>query len=100
MVAPQSVPKVFWNDDSQTGRVRLSWCLMIRKLAYANSFHAVMKPNSEVAISPGASRGRATRRKAPVRVQPSTCAASSSSGGMVAMKPRSTTIENGSVTMK
>lgn len=33
MVAPQSVPKVFWKDDSQTGSVRLSCCLMIRKLA-------------------------------------------------------------------
>lgn len=97
---PQSVPKVFWKDDSQTGRVRLSCCLMIRKLAYANSFQAVMNPKSEVAIRPGASRGSATRRKASVRVQPSTCAASSSSGGMVAMKPRSTTIVNGSVIMK
>ncbi|CAM5465373.1 hypothetical protein SGLAM104S_03232 [Streptomyces glaucescens] len=33
MVAPQSVPKVFWKEESQTGRVRMSWFLMMRKLA-------------------------------------------------------------------
>ncbi|CAM5461912.1 hypothetical protein SVIOM342S_09418 [Streptomyces violaceorubidus] len=65
-----------------------------------NSFQAVMKPNSEVAMSPGASSGNATLRNAPARVQPSTCAASSSSRGMPAMKPRSTTTVNGSVIMK
>lgn len=59
-----------------------------------------MNPKSEVAIRPGASSGSATRTKAPVRVQPSTWAASSSSGGMVARNPRSTTIVNGSVIMK
>lgn len=59
-----------------------------------------MKPNSDAAMSPGASSGIATRRNAPVRVQPSTCAASSSSGGIVPMKPRSTTTVNGSVIMK
>ncbi|CAM5465333.1 hypothetical protein SGLAM104S_03231 [Streptomyces glaucescens] len=59
-----------------------------------------MKPKSEVAIRPGASSGNATRRNAPSRAQPSTCAASSSSGGMVAMKPRSTMTVKGRVTMK
>ena len=55
---------------------------MISMLAKANSFQAVMKPNSEVAISPGASSGKTIRRKAPARVQPSTWAASSSSTGI------------------
>jgi hypothetical protein len=48
---------------------------MISMLAKANSFHAVMKPNSEVARRPGASSGKVTRRKA-ARVQPSTWSAS------------------------
>ena len=48
-----------------------------------------MKPNSEVAIRPGASSGRITLPKACMRVQPSTIADSSSSLGTAATKPRS-----------
>lgn len=46
---------------------------------------------------PGASSGSTTRRKAPRRPQPSTMAASSSSTGTPAMKPRSIHTVKGSV---
>ena len=44
---------------------------------------------------PGASSGKTTRRKAVVREQPSTIAASSSSFGMLTMKPRRVHTVNG-----
>ncbi len=72
IVAPQSVPKVLLNDESQTGSVRWSWFLMISRFAKANSFQAVMKPNSEVDSSPGASSGKTIRRNAWNWLQPST----------------------------
>ena len=40
------------------------------------------------------------RRNAPARVQPSTIAASSSSSGMLTMKPRSVQMANGSTKVR
>ncbi|HEX4790133.1 MAG TPA: hypothetical protein VH372_16825 [Actinospica sp.] len=50
-----------------------------------------------VEISPGTTSGRMTRKNAPTRVQPSTIAASSSSAGTPATKPRRVQMQNGSV---
>jgi hypothetical protein len=61
-----------------------------------NSFQAWMKAKIEVATSPGATRGSRIFTKAPMRVLPSTIAASSRSRGMPMMNPRSVQIENGS----
>ena len=55
-----------------------------------------MKTNTDVATSPGATRGSRIRVDAPRRLEPSTIAASSSSFGMPMMKPRSVQIANGS----
>ena len=49
-----------------------------------------------VASSPGSTSGSTTRRNACSREQPSTIAASSSSSGTLAMKPRSVHTANGS----
>ena len=73
---------------------------MISRLAKANSFHAVMKPNSDVDSRPGASSGKTIRRNAWNWLQPSTCAASSSYTGIAFRNPRNVTIVNGSVIMK
>jgi hypothetical protein len=51
--------------------------------AYRNSSHAMRKANSIVDSRPGRASGRTTRNSAPMRVQPSIRAASSSSRGMV-----------------
>jgi hypothetical protein len=67
------------------------------KSTYARmySFQAWMNAKIEVATSPGATRGSRIRRKAPKRVLPSTMAASSSSRGTPAMKPRRVHTQNG-----
>ena len=83
IVAPQSSPKAVWNVDSHRGSVWASASLL-RMRTIGNSFHAVMKPKSEVAIRPGASSGKMTLTNAWVRVQPSTIADSSSSLGTAA----------------
>jgi hypothetical protein len=59
-----------------------------------------MKENTAVATSPGATSGNRIRRNAPARVQPSTIAASSSSSGMLTMKPRSVQMANGSTKVR
>jgi hypothetical protein len=60
------------------------------------SFQAWMNAKIEVATRPGATSGSRIRTNAPSRVEPSTRAASSSSYGMPAMKPRSVQTQNGS----
>ena len=65
-----------------------------------NSFQARMKAKIPVATSPGATSGRVTRMKAPRRLAPSTRAASSSSSGTPATKPRRVQIVNGSTKIR
>ena len=61
------------------------------------SFQHVMNANTgDVATSPGATSGSRMRVKAPIRLDPSTIAASSRSRGMPSRKPRSTHTEKGS----
>ena len=60
-----------------------------------NSFHAWMKAKIPVATRPGATSGSVMRMNAPIRLAPSTIAASSSSNGTPATKPRSVQIVNG-----
>src|SRR5699024_12093603 len=96
LIAPQSVPRfACWKERSQTGRVSDSG-RDITTRASTNSFQAWMKPNTPVEISPGAISGKVTRTKAPSLVQPSICAASSSSAGTPATNPRSIQTVNGS----
>jgi hypothetical protein len=65
-----------------------------------NSFQAWMNAKIEVATSPGPINGTRIRTKAPNRVEPSTCAASSSSLGTPSMKPRSVQTVNGSTKVR
>ena len=60
-----------------------------------NSFHAWMNANTPVATSPGATSGNVMVMNARSRLAPSTIAASSSSFGTLATKPRSVQIVNG-----
>ena len=64
------------------------------------SFQAWMKAKIDVATSPGATSGSMIRMKAPKRVEPSTIAASSSSFGIPATKPRSVQTQNGSTNVR
>ena len=63
--------------------------------AKMNSFQAWMKAKIPVATSPGATSGSVTVKKARIRLDPSTSAASSRSAGMPPTKPRSVQIVNG-----
>ena len=60
------------------------------------SFQLVMNAKIEVATRPGATSGSRILTKAPRRLEPSTCAASSSSRGIPIRKPRSVHTEKGS----
>ena len=60
-----------------------------------NSFHAWMKAKIPVATRPGAISGNVIRQNAPIRLAPSTRAASSSSSGTPPTNPRSVQIVNG-----
>jgi len=62
------------------------------------SFQAWMKPKMAVATSPGPISGSTIRTNASSRRQPSIMAASSSSAGMLAMKPRSVQTMKGRTT--
>ena len=64
--------------------------------AKINSFQAVMNEKMLVATSPGATSGKQDRQKIRDRLAPSMDAASSSSFGTAATKPRSIQIANGS----
>ena len=64
------------------------------------SFQAWMNAKIEVATRPGPISGSRIRRKAPKRVVPSTCEASSRSRGTPSMKPRSVQIVNGSTNVR
>ena len=61
------------------------------------SFHACRNPYTPAATSPGASSGNVIRKKAAVRESPSTIAASSSSIGTPATKPRSIQMVKGRI---
>ncbi len=61
-----------------------------------NSFQAWMNPKTPVATRPGASSGNVIRKNAWKREQPSIIAASSSSKGTPATKPRRVQIVKGS----
>ena len=96
MMPPQSVPRLTSvKVDSHSGRVRWS-SRVITTRASVNSFQAWMKPKTPVATSPGASSGKVIRKNAWVREQPSIIAASSSSYGTPATKPRRVQIVKGS----
>src|SRR5699024_1086750 len=96
MMAPQSVPRLAcWKERSHTGRVSDSG-RDITTRASTTSFQAWMNPNTPVAISPGAIRGKVTRANAPNLVHPSIWAASSSSCGTPTAKPRSIQMVKGS----
>lgn len=69
---------------------------MMNVNAKISSFHAVMKEKMLVATRPGATSGKRTRRKIWARLAPSMAAASSSSLGTAATKPRSIQTANGS----
>ena len=64
------------------------------------SFQAWMKAKIEVATSPGPISGSRMRTKAPNRVEPSTCAASSSSCGTPSRNPRRVQMVNGSTNVR
>ena len=64
-------------------------------IAKTNSFHAVMKENTLVATSPGATSGSSTDQNIRGQDAPSTYAASSSSRGTAATKPRSVQMREG-----
>ena len=64
-------------------------------MAKMNSFQAVMNEKTLVATSPGATRGSSTDRNIRPQLAPSMYAASSSSTGTAATKPRSIQIPNG-----
>src|SRR5581483_8110048 len=96
MSAPQSVWRAVPEKyESQTVSVCFDWSWS-RTLAKMYSFQLVMKAKTEVATSPGATRGSRIRTNAPRRLEPSTIAASSSSFGIPSRNPRSVQTENGS----
>src|SRR3954464_4618624 len=99
MTPPQSTENAVRNEESHTGSVCLDWSRM-NTSANKNSFHAVMKLNTDVVTKPGPSSGNVTRRNAPARLQPSIIAASSRSYGIPLTNPYSIQTVNGSVVAK
>ena len=69
----------------------------MRTSAAKKSFQDVMKANTPAETTPGSTRGKRMRLKAPKRVAPSTMAASSSSMGTPRTKPRNAQIVKGNV---
>src|SRR5690348_4381989 len=75
---PQAVPRSVMKPASHRVNVWLpAWCTRTDAMRY--SFQAWMNAKIEVATSPGPISGSRMRTKAPNRVEPSTCAASSRS---------------------
>ena len=80
---PQSVPPmlVCWRADARiSGSVKLESLLRMTSAA-SNSFHDVMKANSETVMMAGTIAGRKMRTSTCQLLQPSITAASSSSRG-------------------
>ena len=80
---PQSVPPmlVCWRAAARiSGRVKVRSLFMMTSAA-RNSFHEVMKANSETVMIAGTIAGRKTRTSTCQLLQPSITAASSSSRG-------------------
>src|SRR5487761_94042 len=83
---PQSTDTVPTKPAIPSGTV---WVEVLERVrANRNSFQENSRHNIAVAASPGRVRGNATRVNTPVRLQPSTWAAASSSAGTSAKNDR------------
>src|SRR5687767_15983745 len=95
-----SCPQMYWSPttiiDSLIGTVIVVWS-EVKTSARRNSFQDRVNEKIAEATIPGAESGNRIRNSAPILVQPSTIACSSSSGGMARKYPMSIQVQNGTV---
>src|SRR6185369_14143067 len=94
LITPHLISYCVTRPAIPTGNV-IAASVCVSTSANRNSFHEMIKQNTAVAASPGATSGSTTRQSAPRRESPSTSAASSRSRGKSAKKPRIIQTTNG-----
>src|SRR5262245_61688401 len=95
-----SCPQIYWSPttiiESLIGTVMVLWS-EVNTRASRNSFQDSVNEKIAEATIPGADSGNRIRNSAPILVQPSTIACSSSSGGMLLKYPISIQVQKGTM---